>query len=102
MMKKWKVKKVLIIISIIVICFGIVIGLSVSNELENALTNENIYVDGSNFSGLVQVGGTIVSKLFIVVFIIYSIFIDVLIWSVYGIILIIKKIIKKITDKKVV
>ena len=99
-MKKFNIKKVLIIISIIIICFGIISALSISKELENTLPNEKIYVDGSNFSGLVQVGGVIASKLLGIVIVIYSILIDSLIWIIYGIVLIIKKIINKIKDKK--
>lgn len=101
-MKKWNIKKVLIIISIIIICLGIILGLSISKELEKALPSEKIYVDGSDFSGLVQVGGIIASKLLGIVIVIYSIFIDALIWIIYGIVLIIKKIIKRINDKKAI
>lgn len=101
-MKKWNVNKILVIISIIIIFLGIISGLYISNELESSLPNEKIYVDGSDFSGLMQVVGIIGSKILGIVIIIYSVFIDVLIWIIYGIILIIMKIIKKINDKKVI
>lgn len=101
-MKKWNIKKILIIISIIIICLGIISASSISKELENELANEKIYVDGSDFSGLVRLGGIIGSQLLGIVIVIYSIFIDVLIWVIYGIVLIIIKIVKKINDKKVI
>lgn len=95
-MKKWNVGKILIIISIIIICLGIISGISISNELENALPTEKIYVDGSDFSMLVQLGGTVGSRLLEIVIVIYSILIDLLIWIIYGIVLVIMKIIRKI------
>lgn len=98
-MKKWNIKKILIIISIIIICLGILLGLSISNELISTLPTEKIYVDGSDFSGLAQIGGIIGSKILGMVIVIYSIFIDILIWILYGLVLMIIKIIKKIKNK---
>ena len=49
-----------------------------------------------------QVGGAIASKLLGIVIVIYSILIDSLIWIIYGMVLIIKKIINKIKDKKAI
>ena len=94
--------KVLFIISIIIICLGIISGLSISNELENAIPNERIYVDGSDFSGLVQLGGIISSKILGTLIIFGSICIDIIIWILYGIILVILKVIKRIKYKRTV
>lgn len=98
-MKKKNINKILIIISIIIICIGIILGFEVSHDLEKTSTNENIYIDSSDFSGLAQIGGMMVSKLLGILMVIYSIFIDVLIWVMYGIVLIIKKLIRKINIK---
>lgn len=98
-MKKWNIKKVLIIISIIIIGFGIILGISLTNELFGFVPIEKFYVDGSDFSGLAQIVGTIVSLLMGITIIFYSIFIDIVIWIIYGVVLIIIKIVKKIRNK---
>ena len=91
-MKKKNIKKILIIISLIIICLGIVLGLSLSSELEQSIPNEKLYIDSTGFSTLVQIVGILI--------IIYSILIDALIWIIYGIVLIVIKIIKKLSNKK--
>ena len=92
-MKK-NIKKILIIVSLIIIFLGIVSGLSLSNELEQSIPNEKLYIDGSDFSIFVQIFGIAGSKVVGILIIIYSILIDALIWIIYGIILGIIKIIK--------
>ena len=99
-MKKWNIKKILIIHSIIIIFVGIIVGVSISNELINTISSEKINVDGSDFSGLIEIGGFIGAKILGIIIIFYSIFIDILIWLIYGFVLIIMKIIKKINDRK--
>lgn len=101
-MKKWNIKKVLFIISIIIFFSGIFFGLSISIVLENAIPNEKIYIDGSDFSGLMQLGGVIGSKILGTLIIFGSICIDILIWIIYGITLIILGVIKKIKDKRTI
>ncbi len=76
------------------------VGINISNELINIIPSEKIYVDGSDFSGLVQIGGFIGAKILGIIIIFYSIFIDILIWIIYGFVLIIMKIIKRINDRK--
>ena len=100
-MKKSKIKKILMILSIIILFLGIIAGFSISKELENAtIPSGKIYVDGSDFTGLTRVGGFIIAKMMGMVIVFYSIVIDVLIWGIYGIVLLMSKIIKKIKDKK--
>ena len=91
-MKKLNINNILIIVSIIILCLGGILGFGVSNELEKISSNENIYIDGSNFSGLAQIGGMMVSKLLGILMVFFSILIDMLIWIIYGIVLIIKRI----------
>lgn len=91
-MKKLNINNILIIVSIIIFCLGGILGFGVSNELEKISSNENIYIDGSNFSGLAQIGGMMLSKLLGILMVFFSILIDMLIWIIYGIVLIIKRI----------
>lgn len=95
------IKKILIIISIIIICLGIISASSISKELENEISNEKLYVDGSDFTGLVKLGGIIGAEVLRIVIIIYSILLDAVIWGIYGIVLIIIKIVSKIKSKTV-
>ena len=91
-MKKLNINNILIIVSIIILCLGGILGFGVSNELEKISSNENIYIDSSNFSGLAQIGGMMLSKLLGILMVFFSILIDMLIWIIYGIVLIIKRI----------
>ncbi len=75
-------------------------GLSLSSELEQSIPNEKLYTDSTGFSTLVQIVGISVSKVLGILIIIYSILIDALIWIIYGIVLIVIKIIKKLSNKK--
>lgn len=92
-MKRKKVKRILIIISIIIVFLGIIVGNNISNDLINNIPKENIYIDGSNFSGLVEIGGVIGSKILGTLIIFLSVLIDIIIWIMYGCVLLILKII---------
>lgn len=88
------IKKILVIISIIIIILGIIFGISVSNNLINSADN-NLYVDGSNFSGIVELTSFMGAKVLGFVIVIYSILLDIVIWTIYGIIFLILKLIRK-------
>lgn len=96
-----KVVKSLIIISIIIIILGIILGINISNEIINNSNADNIYVDGTNFSGVAKLSVFFVSKILGIVVVLYSLLIDVVIWVIYAIIIGILKIIGKIKKKKV-
>ncbi len=95
-----KIKKVLIIISIIIIIFGIISGLSVSNELVNSTNNNNIYIDGTDVSGIVEITTFMGAKILGFVIVVYSLLLDVAIWIVYWIIILIIKIVKWLKKRK--
>ena len=88
------IKKILVIISIIIIILGIIFGISVSNNLINSADN-NLYVDGSNFSGIMELTSFMGAKVLGFVIVIYSILLDIVIWTIYGIIILILKLIRK-------
>lgn len=89
-----KIKKILVIISIIIIILGIILGVGVSNNIINS-TNSNLYVDGKDFSDIMELTSFIGSKVLGIVIVIYSILLDCVIWIVYGIIIFILKLIRK-------
>lgn len=89
-----KIKKILVVISIIIIILGIIFGISVSNNLINS-ADYNLYVDGSNFSGIVELTSFMGAKVLGFVIVIYSILLDIVIWTIYGIIILILKLIRK-------
>ena len=88
------IKKILVVISIIIIILGIIFGISVSNNLINSADN-NLYVDGSNFSGIVELTSFMGAKVLGFVIVIYSLLLDIVIWTIYGIIFLILKLIRK-------
>lgn len=94
------VKKILILISIIILILGIISGINVSNELVNNSNTNNIYVDGTDFSGMVELGVFFGSKILGIVIIFYSILIDIVIWLIYGIIIFILKMIDRLRNKR--
>ena len=100
-MKKLSATKILIIISIIVIFLGIIIGIGTSKSVENSIPNESINVDGSDFSGIVEITGIIGSKIIGTLIVFFSFIIDAFIWIVYGIILLIINIVKKIKNRRI-
>jgi len=99
-----KVNVVLIIISIIVIFLGIILGISVSNELINSISVENNVNSattgaGANYSDIIELFGVFGSKIIGTIIILGSIFIDIFIWLSNGAIFFINKIIKNIKNK---
>ena len=94
-----KIKKILIIISIIIIILGIISGLSLSNELINSSDN-NIYIDGTDFSGIAEIISFMGSKILGILIVIYSLLLDVAIWTIYWIIILIIKIVKWLKNKR--
>lgn len=96
-----KINIILVIISIIIIIFGIILGISASNEFINSIpaqnnTNGATSGIGANYSDAIELFGVFGGKIIGTMIILGSIFIDILIWISYGIILLIRKIIKKI------
>lgn len=96
-MKRQKVKKVLIIISCIIIILGIIVSAMLSTAIENSVAIENEKTNPyGNFETLIEVIGHIYAVILPIVSIGISIFIDLVIWCIYGIsIFIINKINKK-------
>lgn len=94
------VKKILILISIIILILGIISGINLSNELVNNSNTNNIYVDGTDFSGMAELGVFFASKILGIVIIFYSILIDIVIWLIYGIIIFILKMIDRLRNKR--
>ena len=96
-----KVKRVLLIISIIIIVSGIIIGLGTLNEILNSISVENNVNGatsgiGANYSGIIEIFGVLGAKLIGTMIIVCSIIVDLLIWLFYGLILLFIKIVKKI------
>ena len=100
-MKKVSVTKILIIISAIIIVLGIITGIGVSNSIDNSIPKESIYVDGSDFSGIVEIAGIMGSKIIGTLIVFGSFVIDAFIWLIYGFIILIINIVKKIKNKGV-
>ena len=98
-MKKLSVTKILLIVSIVIVDLGIITGIGVSNSIENLTQNGNLYLDGSDFSGFIQIFGLFGSMIIGVLIVVGSFVIDVLIWLIYGIVLLIISLIKKISKK---
>ena len=88
------IKKILVIISIIIIILGILLGIIISNNIVNNINN-NLYVDGTDFSSIVELTSFMGAKVLGFVIVIYSILLDIVIWTIYGIIILIFKLIRK-------
>ena len=88
------IKKILVIISIIIIILGIISGISLSNDIINN-TNNSLYVDGTDLSSIVELTSFMGAKVLGFVIVICSILLDIVIWIVYGIIILILKLIRK-------
>lgn len=95
-----KVQKILIIISIVILTLGIIIGIGVSNAIVNNIPTEEINVDGANWQGVMNVFGNIGARMLGFAIICYTIFIDIMIWIIYGIVIFTKKIINKLNENK--
>ena len=100
-MRKVNVTKILIIVSVIIIVLGIITGIGVSNSIDNSIPKEGIYVDGSDFSGIVQIAGIMGSKIIGTLIVFGSFVIDAFIWLIYGFIILIINIVEKIKNKGV-
>ena len=97
-----KATKILIIISVIIILMGIFAGKSVNLELkDNSSPKENIYVDGTDFTALSEVVVSIGSSFLGVIITMYFAFAVVVIWIIYGVIILTIKIITKIKEKNI-
>lgn len=97
-MTRKKVIKILIIISIVILALGIVLGINVSNEIVNRIPIEEI--NNGRFQNLVSAFSYVGAKMLGFVIICYSIFVDIMIWIIYGIVILIKKIINKLNENK--
>ena len=95
-----KVQKVLIAISIVILALGIILGISSSNIIVNSIPTEEINVDGTNMQGVVDVLGNIGARMLGFAIICYSIFVDTMIWIIYVVVILIKKIINKLNENK--
>ena len=60
-------------------------GIMISTSVENSIPNESMYVDGTDFSGIVRIGGVIGSKMMGTLVVFGSFVIDAFIWLIYGI-----------------
>lgn len=99
-MKAKKVRKILIIISAIILLFGIIAGNEVRTELRPANWEvTGAIVDGSDFTAIAD--GVHRAGTALIGFIIFLYFLMVVagIWGVYGIIMLIIIIVKKIRGK---
>ena len=98
-----KVRKILIIISIIIIILGIVFGIGISHELMNSVANVDekaFMIDGSDFSAFAKLFFDFGSIIIGIVIVISTLAIILAIWAIYLIILLVIKIINKIKEKK--
>ena len=101
-MNKRKVTKILIIISVILMIMGIMTAMSITSELkESGMPKGNLYVDGSDFTALSEAFVSIGSTILGVVIGIYFAMAVVAIWIIYGIILLVIKIINKIKERQI-
>ena len=86
---------------LVIIILGIIIGIGTSKSVENSIPNESINLDRSDFSGIAQITGIIGSKIIGTLIVFFSFIIDAFIWIVYGIILLIINIVKKIKNRRI-
>lgn len=99
-MKK-KMKIILIIASVIILILGIIVGISVSNELISyTTTKDNLIVDGTNVSGITEIIGLLGSKIIGTLIIFASIGVDIIIWILYGIVILTIKLMKVVKNRK--
>lgn len=88
--------KILIIIQIAIIIFGIFAGKSVKDQVRNeGMPIQNIYIDGTDITNLTETTVEIGSTILGIAMIIYSILVVACVWGIYGIILLIIIIIKR-------
>lgn len=95
-MNNKKIRNILIIISVIIIIIGILIGRSLTLELKDSgMPKENIYVDGTDFTALSETFVSIGSSVLGFVIAMYFALAVVVIWIIYGVIILIIKITTK-------
>lgn len=95
-----KVSIILLIISILIIIFGFLSAKNTKDELVNkAMPSGNIYIDGTDMTAASKAFAQIGSGLLGFAIIIYSFLLVGAIWVVYGIIILVILIIKKINNK---
>ena len=96
-----RIRNILIILSVIILILGIIVGNSVSNELISYITtNDNLTVDDTDISGLAELTGLFGAKMIGTFIIFGSIGIDIVIWILYGIGILIMKLIRKSKERK--
>ena len=93
-MTRKKVVKILVIISVVILIFGIILGISASNGIANEIQTQG--KNGGEFQQVIGFFGQIGAEIIGFVIICYSIFIDIMIWVIYGVIILLKKIIDKL------
>ena len=92
---------ILIIISILIIWFGIIASKSIKEEVRNeGIPKQNIYIDGTDVTTFTEAFVEIGSGLLGIVMIIYSILGVACIWGIYGIILLVIVNVKKYKLKR--
>ena len=92
---------ILIIISIVIILFGVFASKNIKEQvIKEAIPTGNVYIDDNNTTNFTETFGEIGSSMLGVVIIIYSVIAVACIWGSYGIIFLILIIIKKYKLKK--
>lgn len=95
------ISRILIVVSIIIIVFGIFAGKSVKNELKaEGMPTQNIYIDGTDVTSVTEIFVEIGSGLLDIIMIVYSILAVICIWVIYGIVMLVLFIIKKCKEKR--
>lgn len=102
-MKKINLKKaptILVIITISIIIIGLICGLSISGYIMFRLDNlPEMNIDGSDFAPVIRISGymslPVISIFIILACLLISIIIDFIIWGTYGIIKLVRKLIKE-------
>jgi len=97
-------KRVLIILavlSVLIIGFGIFEGFSIKNEIiKESTPTENIYLDGSDVTAITTTFSELGAGMLAFGVIMYTVLIVAGMWVIYGIVLLIIKIIKKCKEKR--
>lgn len=96
--KRIKLVNVLKVISIIILGIGIILGVCTAKELMGNISNEKIYVDGSDFTVVTNSFTIITSIVMGGIVVLFSIILDVVIWIVYAIVVL--KFVQRTKKKK--
>lgn len=82
--------KVMIIITVIILGIGIICGAGIASDLNAEISQtENIVIDGADFTWIVQTFGYLASAMAVVISIGFGVAISAVIWTVYGIVMLI-------------